>query len=666
MIFKLPFFHDSKAFWIERDKNLEELFSTLEEKLSKRNESLPALPLGKVKSFIKDISLFEKDCKIILESEKLSNISLNNFRNLAKNLIPLVQASSWARWLDLEAGLAIALNSGNLLSATTLTRILAEECLRGISLEECCKLLLAEPTSSLHSDLKRVSKNFLDWGLPRTRQKSIQDLEKKSRTPKRNSDNKVIDLARVKLNDYVHPNYGSHRIAYDPFFTKAPVILCECLVEIYNRFYEKPWLNFHRFIKKKYPDNQALEENYINRQLAQIHEKGKKNKNLSSSALEIGYENLIIKHDKNIDIYEQIVLEKLQHNEDFKKLALALGVESSVLKSTIKANIYPFYSTETVSNWILAVESFQCLEDAVGDEDLLNRINRAISLFITLTNLKKPLIKNTLQLTMALRLPISSAALCRSLLEYHAISCWVSENLDDGSESVISSRKQEELENIDKLLCSSLIGSRSTDEENSDMRLAWIELFGDDPVDIACSINSLQRPLAFEYDLLSHTVHGSTLRGADFLGKGGQEVTDNALARTLSVYGQLSDITAIVSESPIRGGQRLRNLSQAIDSGMAFDEASSFIKLPNSLVHGRDFFGKGTERNPYKFRAGLDFHEAFYQYCLQEDIKPDRKLFMTEDHIVLDELTLPDGGKIYFMIPKFDQYKSSSKLVPKF
>ena len=258
MIYSLPLFKNWKTRWVEADSQLADLFSTLEKELAKRNQSLPSSAKGDIYSYISEIKRFEKEFDALTNAENPSRQMLRDFQKLVKKLVPLVQNAAWVRWLDLEKGLSVALSTENLLSATVLTRSLAEEAIRGIALAKSIELVEASSSKSRQEDLKRVGKNFIDWGLPRTNQKSANDLNKKARTVKRNQDNKDIDLARIRLNDYVHPNYGSHRVAYDPWGTMARKILCECLLQIYGGLNSKPWLNPQRAKKSKWLEAELL------------------------------------------------------------------------------------------------------------------------------------------------------------------------------------------------------------------------------------------------------------------------------------------------------------------------------------------------------------------------------------------------------------------------
>ena len=66
------------------------------------------------------------------------------------------------------------------------------------------------------------------------------------------------------------------------------------------------------------------------------------------------------------------------------------------------------------------------------------------------------------------------------------------------------------------------------------------------------------------------------------------------------------------------------------------------------LKPGRDIFGSGTRDDPYRFRDGLLYHDAYYRYLAQEGVQvrtcmPDRVSGGLGDRVVAE-----DGRVLYF------------------
>lgn len=68
------------------------------------------------------------------------------------------------------------------------------------------------------------------------------------------------------------------------------------------------------------------------------------------------------------------------------------------------------------------------------------------------------------------------------------------------------------------------------------------------------------------------------------------------------------------------------------------------------LKLGRDIFGSGTRDDPYRFRDGLLYHDAFYHYLAQEGVQVRTRGL---DRVVsgggVDRVDTEDGRVLYFL-----------------
>jgi len=142
----------------------------------------------------------------------------------------------WNRWLHLEHALKIASASGDLLSVALILRSLGEEVIRLLVLDHHVQspyLMFAisdDATSSWMAGALIASEPLI---------RSIGDAIKKDGSP-------YFDLAAgvkatssvrnvlFKLNDYAHPNFGSHFLALFPEESAASTTIlesaCECVI----------------------------------------------------------------------------------------------------------------------------------------------------------------------------------------------------------------------------------------------------------------------------------------------------------------------------------------------------------------------------------------------------------------------------------------------------
>jgi hypothetical protein len=84
-------------------------------------------------------------------------------------------------------------------------------------------------------------------------------------------------------------------------------------------------------------------------------------------------------------------------------------------------------------------------------------------------------------------------------------------------------------------------------------------------------------------------------------------------------------------------------LRQALRKGTTFGQR---------LKPGRDVLGQGTEADPYRFRADLQYHETFYQFCSESgiDLNHWKRSHWFSDGKHGDCLTGPDGQQLYFRV----------------
>jgi hypothetical protein len=73
---------------------------------------------------------------------------------------------------------------------------------------------------------------------------------------------------------------------------------------------------------------------------------------------------------------------------------------------------------------------------------------------------------------------------------------------------------------------------------------------------------------------------------------------------------------------------------------------SGFVKS------GRDIFGSRTASDPYRFREGLLYHDAFYQYLRQQGIKVHIRMTAQLEGGFGDRVEAEDGGVFYFLNDK--------------
>ena len=156
---------------------------------------------------------------------------------------PVLHSAAWARWLLLERAFLDGSATGDLQFAALVLRTMCEEIQRlhatDLDADEVAdlagssdvedrrrlELFMSVVRASLDSFSQKVILDGKDW--------PIQDIKN---VP-------MLDVERVRrdLNNYVHPNYGSHIAALYPERTQAARVLLRALLTVYERFFELSW-----------------------------------------------------------------------------------------------------------------------------------------------------------------------------------------------------------------------------------------------------------------------------------------------------------------------------------------------------------------------------------------------------------------------------------------
>jgi hypothetical protein len=159
-------------------------------------------------------------------------------------LAPTLRAAAWPRWLFFERAFLDGSNTGDLLFSALTIRTMCEEVqkLRSLDLNaaeiedlaaapdctrEYARLMLFFRTARANLDAPEDPRNFDP--------KSLSDLDCAVFSSSR------LQEAKKALNDYVHPNYGSHVAALYPEHAAAARILLEGVIAAYEEFFTLSW-----------------------------------------------------------------------------------------------------------------------------------------------------------------------------------------------------------------------------------------------------------------------------------------------------------------------------------------------------------------------------------------------------------------------------------------
>jgi len=91
------------------------------------------------------------------------------------------------------------------------------------------------------------------------------------------------------------------------------------------------------------------------------------------------------------------------------------------------------------------------------------------------------------------------------------------------------------------------------------------------------------------------------------------------------------------------------DLTRRDPSGLVSRIKDMRILQEQKLKPGRDVFGSGTESDPFRFRRGLVYHDAYFHYLAQAGISVRRRQLHMFDKRPGDCVETKDGRVFYFL-----------------
>jgi hypothetical protein len=257
------------------------------------------------------------------------------------------------------------------------------------------------------------------------------------------------------------------------------------------------------------------------------------------------------------------------------------------------------------------------------------------------------------------RNPLGMALCARSLLEHYAVGRYLAEQVErcwtniEAAQSELGSR----LDDLERSVAGFLAGTKGTAELTTKWRERWERHGAADALGMTRVIDNAfpgeKNWLNFLWNYFSRVIKGTQLTGGDLLEPGCDELVHVLLAKGVMVLAHLQDIeTTLDVQAPVHRVllecQRIREALES-DPDIDFEEEVRRGALPLRLELGRDVFGTGTERDPYRFRPPLNYHRAFYRFCQEQGIVGRRQMWSWQQEGLLGDLVVSsDGREVYF------------------
>lgn len=603
---------------------------------------------------------------------------------------PVAHRSFWARWLYLERAFELASLSGDLLTGAICLRTMIEDVWALLELARFEEQLNTTPTTITEDDFRRVRRHgdlLFKRFLPPL--DAVSELpESESPRPFGYYDN--LKRAYQALNDYVHPNYGSHLLALFPERTRALTILMDAYITVYDAFLQIPWVYDpvdapcselpSIELRSWEEEGRFLVENIF--PLIQQH-RAERNLASRNDAPAPALKNWLSRPgEPELDHAWQTVQDWFEH---LRPLAEFIVRDHSKSERelcdaimTTKTLGLPMRTGELMQ-LASARERAQKLQDIFlegrpsSENDLIRWFDffeRALGLLLTTTQYKIALMSWACIRQLNDQNPVGAILCMRSVIEHYAIGVYLGKRLQ-GIWKEVEKRGSSGKLPVDRLIgleeeiARFLAGTKGTDEEVTKWKEEWSSLDLDRALNLRAATDKglAEDELGFLYKFGSRVIHGERARGVELCPPNDTVYRTANLSRALLALDILASIERILDV--IIGGaiilRKMESLAQALAKSGADHEKIIRLALTatNRLVHGRHYTGRGTIDDPFTFADGIDYYDAFYQLCRELALDVDqRKLVRAPHGRFLDEVPDKSGTLFYFATPTYKKFMS--------
>ena len=645
------------------------------------NQYLPNLELDE--SFRRCLALYPL---MRAAEEGRSDLSLQQAYQAHAEVIltftPVVHRAFWARWLYLERALELASDIGDLLLGALVLRTMDEDVWAVRELQTCENAVsLADGQGATHEDFRRIrAHGDLLWTRFLPPKVDLPTLPGNS-APERFSGHGDGQLRSVfqRLNDYVHPNYGSHLLSLFPERSVAADALLDAFITIYEAFFQVTWVettvsppitSLLPIAARSWPEEAGLLKNET---LPEI-QRHRADRGLAHP-FESPAPNVLrwIEHEVENDVFATLpewfapirglaevvlgtrpsdpeAIELLRNRPDLgfppRGVDLIVFAGARELASKLERNFpagAPSHET-SLTDWLRFTES-------------------AIALALTTTQHKM----NFLRVAMVRQLnghnPLGSILTMRSLVEHQAVALYLGERLKTGWEDLAKhsssgALQSESLRRLEHDIARFLAGTKGTAEEQTRWKTQWA-LAGLDRHLNSRSVENGLKPrevLAYLYDFGSEALHGRRARGIELC-----PPADTAYARANLSRAALAldDLTGLASELDIiaeahRVQFAMKALREALERTGA--DLAHVIKTTfgpkESLKKGNDYIGEGTESSPYIFISGIPYYDAFAKLCSQLGLDTEKRQVQVDADGRMFDVVSGTEREHFFLVPK--------------
>lgn len=584
-----------------------------------------------------------------------------------QQLRPLVEAAVWPRWLLLEAALEEAATSGSLHLAALVLRTQVEEL---DALHDVAQFLSIAAQPIEDAQLLATSIAILKTRvLPRLRPKSAGELlEPAGEAPGAAHRSERLQKIFDVLGDYVHPNYGNHLLLVRPHSIEAANVIVESFVAVYEAFLLLPWVGDTNGT----PEGNTREERRPFEVLAET--------TVPELARACGADTQVAPWSNAIASFRrQLQLEDLL-NADAKviengsvpqvDLEFDVGAIRALRKCRVPPEAWPVpisTAAERLRYTLLVRDEEQLIAGVArlgtvpGKRDdavtWLQLMCSALTFSINITEFKLDMLGCQAARALNAENVVGAALVVRSMLEHHAVAIALGKKLGALWEQIERKAPSDHqvatiLGEAEKQVARVLAASPESQEQSAPWRTLWqgsVRRYHVlDPVN---ALDADQPGYLKTYSLLSHIVHGTVCTGGDLLGESGIVPARGQLAQLALFLAELCKPESMLDRQAASMIVAHRLALSALDPTVDLGSRVANMRLleGQKLKPGRDINGSGTQEDPFRFRRGLVYHDAYGHWLKQHGVQVRKRTLHKFAHGIGDRVEVEDGRVVFFL-----------------
>jgi hypothetical protein len=600
------------------------------------------------------------DVALVLQALHLSQGRVSSIDFMKEKIEPLLRAYVWPRWLLLEEALEHAANSGDLHMSALILRSQIEELdpLRAVAAVLSRIDQGSWDQDALVSAMQTLTKRIL----PRLQTKTEEQLvEQASDAAVASARPEPLQRAFDRLSEYVHPNCGSHILSIRPQSVEAARVFVEAFVAIYEAFLFFPW------------------SKDVNRSRNDPTQQGKADSRdpylvLADDTIPALKPAFPAVGEKEWNEAAECFRQRAACEDNWATsgdLDSDIEAISALRAESVPSDSWP-EALETVSGQnryaFLVAQEQRLAHDAAhlvprtesgDDKGRLSVLASGLSFAINVTEYRlDSLARQAARWINAENLLGASLAI-RSMLEHHAVAIKLGESLgalweraEKGAPN--STQVADAFAGAEKQIARVLAGSSQPSEVSSSWRALWQDA-ARKPYNVLGPVKDLdakQPGFLRTYGLLSHILHGTVCTGGDLLGTGvdGWRSGHRPLAAQLTHFlANVCGFDGVLDRqaSSVAIGHKLDVVRRADEPTERITQMR--LLKGQKIKPGRDIFGSGTRDDPYRFRDGLLYHDAYRSYLAQEDVEVRARTPLRLSNGIIDRVEAEDGRVIHFL-----------------